>query len=84
MAGDLKEPTPQPGRVIPPERRADIQRRVFAIIRPGGGFFGGMGMRGGMGGQVAEPGTYAVKLTAGGKTLTGKIAVRLDPMLPDK
>jgi hypothetical protein len=63
---------------------ADIQRRVFSIIRPGGGFFGGQGMRGGMGGQVAEPGTYAVKLTAGGKTLTGKVAVRLDPMLTDK
>ncbi len=62
----------------------DIQRRVFSIIRPGGGFFGGQGMRGGMGGQVAEPGTYAVKLTAGGKTLTGKVAVRLDPMLTDK
>jgi hypothetical protein len=63
---------------------ADIQRRAFAIIRPGGGFYGGQGMRGGMGGQVAEPGTYAVKLTAGGKTFTGKVAVRLDPMLSEK
>jgi hypothetical protein len=59
---------------------ADIQRTVFSIIRPGG-MFGGGGMRGGMGGQFAEPGTYAVKLTAGGKTYTGKVTVRLDPML---
>ena len=53
---------------------------MFAIIRPGGGMYGGMGMRGGMGGQVAEPGTYAVKLTVGGKTYTSKVAVRLDPI----
>jgi hypothetical protein len=59
---------------------AEIQRNVFAVIRPGGGMFGGMGMRGGMGGQVAEAGTYAVKLTVGGKTYTGKVAVRLDPI----
>ena len=37
-------------------------------------------MRGGMGGQAVEPGTYAVKLTAGGKVLTGKVTVRLDPI----
>ncbi len=59
---------------------AEIQRNVFAVIRPGGGMFGGMGMRSGMGGQVAEAGTYAVKLTVGGKTYTGKVAVRLDPI----
>jgi len=63
---------------------AEIQRSVFAILRPGGGFFGGGGMRGGMGGQVAEPGTYAVKLTVGGKTFTSKVAVRLDPLLSGK
>jgi hypothetical protein len=58
----------------------EIQRAVFAIVRPGGGQFGGGGMRGGMGGQIAEPGTYAIKLTVGDKTCTGKVAVRLDPM----
>jgi hypothetical protein len=63
----------------------DIQRAVFAIVRPGGGQFGGGG-RGGMmgGGQMAEPGTYAVKLAIGDKTYTGKVAVRLDPMLTTK
>jgi photosystem II stability/assembly factor-like uncharacterized protein len=59
----------------------EIQRAVFAVVRPGGGMFGGGGMRGGpMGGQMAEPGTYAVKLTVGDKTYTGKVAVRLDPI----
>jgi photosystem II stability/assembly factor-like uncharacterized protein len=56
----------------------EIQRAVFAVIRPGmfgGGFRGRM-----MGGQVAEPGTYAVKLTVGDKTYTGKVAVRIDPI----
>jgi photosystem II stability/assembly factor-like uncharacterized protein len=62
---------------------AEIQRRVFAILRPGFGAFGG-GMRFGMGGQVADAGTYLVKLTVGGKTYTGKVAVRLDPMLEGK
>ena len=37
-----------------------------------------------MGGQAAEPGTYAVKLTVGGKTYTGKVVVRLDPMQTGK
>ncbi len=58
---------------------SEIQRRVFSIIRPGGGMFG-MGMRGGLGGRPAEPGLYPVTLTAGGKTYTGKVAVRLDPI----
>jgi hypothetical protein len=40
----------------------------------------GMGGRGMGGGQLAEPGTYLVKLTAGGKTYTGKVSVRLDPI----
>lgn len=62
---------------------ADIQRAIMPIVRPGMGFYGG-GMRGGMGGQPAEPGTYAVKLTAGGKVMTGKVAVRLDPMVGEK
>ena len=59
----------------------EIQRAVFAVVRPGGGMFGGGGMRGGpMGGQMAEPGTYAVKLTVGDKTYTGKVSIRLDPI----
>jgi len=58
----------------------EIQRSVLAVIRPGGGMFGGGGMRGGQGGQMAEPGGYVVKLTVGGKTYTGKVAVRLDPI----
>ncbi len=57
---------------------SEIQRSVMPILRPGMGYYGGG--RGGMGGQQAEPGTYVVKLTAGGKTLTGKVVVRLDPI----
>ena len=57
---------------------SEIQRTVMPILRPGAGFYGSM--RGGMGGQQVEPGTYVVKLTAGGKTLTGKVVVRLDPI----
>ena len=57
---------------------SEIQRSVMPILRPGMGFYGGG--RGGMGGQAAEPGTYAVKLTVGGKVLTGKVTVRLDPI----
>jgi len=64
-------------------RVSEIQRTVLSIIRPGGGFYGGGGMRS-MGGQAAEPGTYAVKLTVGGKTYTGKVVVRLDPMQTGK
>jgi photosystem II stability/assembly factor-like uncharacterized protein len=64
----------------------EIQRSVFPIIRGGGfGMFGGgfgFGGRGAFGGgQMAEPGTYLVKLTVNGKSYTGKVSVRLDPML---
>jgi hypothetical protein len=65
----------------------EIQRTVFAIAQPGRGQFGGGGGgRGGMmgGGQMAEPGTYPVKLTVGDKTYAGKVSVRLDPMLTAK
>jgi len=62
---------------------AEIQRRVLAVILPGGGMFGSMGPRG-MGGPQAEPGAYAVKLTVGGKTYAGRVVVRLDPMLEGK
>ncbi|MFO7733869.1 MAG: hypothetical protein R6X21_09485 [Candidatus Aminicenantes bacterium] len=58
---------------------ADIQREVMIIIR-GAGAFGGYRGAFGRGGQAAEPGVYAVKLTVDGKALTGKIAVRLDPI----
>lgn len=62
---------------------ADIQRSVMPIIRAGMGGFpgGGMGLGGrGMGGQGAEPGVYVVKLTVGGKTYSGKVSVRPDPI----
>jgi photosystem II stability/assembly factor-like uncharacterized protein len=59
---------------------SEIQRSVFDILGRSG-MFAGSGRRGMSGGQTAEPGTYAIKLTAGGKTVSGKVAVRLDPML---
>lgn len=59
----------------------EIQRKAFESI----GFGGGMRfMRGRFGrgarAPIAEPGTYAVKLTVNGKTYKGKISVRRDPM----
>ncbi len=65
----------------------DVQRSAMQAITGGefggGGFGGGFGGRGagGAGGTVAEPGTYAVKMTVNGKTFAGKIIVRQDPML---
>jgi hypothetical protein len=59
---------------------ADIQRKAFESI----GFGGFMRFRGrgrGRGATEAEPGTYAVKLSVNGKTYTGKVQVRRDPML---
>jgi photosystem II stability/assembly factor-like uncharacterized protein len=56
----------------------EVQTLIMPIV--GRGQFGQMGMRRG-GGSMAEPGTYLVKLTVGGKTSTGKVAVRLDPIL---
>ena len=62
-------------------RVTEIQRGVMQQLgMGGGGFGGGGGQRGGFGGQTAEPGAYAVKMTANGKTTTGKITVRLDPI----
>jgi photosystem II stability/assembly factor-like uncharacterized protein len=62
----------------------EIQGTVMPII--GRGMFaqmgGGMMRRGG--GTNAEPGTYQVKLTVGGKTYTGKVSVRLDPIQEGK
>jgi len=63
----------------------EIQRSAMESLGLGGGMGfgggGGFGGRGGMGGMTAEPGVYLVKMTVGGKTLTGKITVRQDPML---
>jgi photosystem II stability/assembly factor-like uncharacterized protein len=61
----------------------DVQRSIMPIIRSGMGGFpgGGMGFGGrGQGGQLAEPGVYVIRLTVGGKTYTGKVSVRLDPI----
>jgi len=55
----------------------EIQRDAFQAI----GFGMGFGGRGGAAGAPAEPGTYAVRLTVGGKTYAGTISVRQDPML---
>ena len=57
---------------------AEIQRKAFEAIGFGGGRFRGGGRGGGA--AVAEPGSYAVKLTVNGKTYDGTIAVRKDPM----
>jgi len=57
-----------------------IQQEAFETIGFGGGGmrFGG---RGGPGGAAsAGPGTYGVKLTVNGKTYTGTVTVRLDPL----
>ena len=43
---------------------------------------GGGGGRGGFAGPALEPGTYVVKLTAGGKDYTTKVIVEPDPALP--
>ena len=55
-----------------------IQRKAFEAM----GFGGFMRRYGrGRGAAIAEPGTYAVKITVNGKTYTGKVFVRKDPML---
>jgi photosystem II stability/assembly factor-like uncharacterized protein len=61
----------------------EIRRKIMPILSSGMPFGMGMGMDmggRGMGGQMAEPGTYVIKLTVGGKTLIGKVSVRLDPI----
>ncbi len=66
----------QPGLTY--REAAEIQRKAFETIG-----FGGMGRfrgRGRGGAAVAEPGSYAVKLTVNGKAYDGTIAVRKDPM----
>jgi len=67
----------------------EIQQNIMQSFGVGGGGFGGGGFGGGQfggrggaaGAAAAEPGTYAVKMTVNGKTFTGKIVVRQDPML---
>ena len=62
----------------------DIQRNLFQSLGFGGGMeSGGFGGRAGAGvsGVMAEPGVCVVKMTANGKTYTGKLTVRQDPML---
>ncbi len=57
-----------------------IQREAFEAIGFGGGMrFGRFG--GGMGAAVAEPGAYVIKLKVNGKTYTGKVTIRQDPLL---
>ncbi|MGD2295301.1 MAG: hypothetical protein PVF22_05640 [Candidatus Aminicenantes bacterium] len=58
-----------------------IQQRAFEAIGFGG--FMRFRGRGGPEAAVAEPGIYAVKLTVNGKTHTGTISVRRDPMTED-
>jgi photosystem II stability/assembly factor-like uncharacterized protein len=63
----------------------EIMREIADLVRPAGtGIFagggGGTGRMGGLAGLQAGPGTYVVKLTVNGKTTTGKITVRLDPI----
>ena len=60
-----------------------IQRRAYEAI----GFGGQRGFRGrgrGMGAAGAIPGSYAVKLTVNGKSYTGTISIRRDPMREDR
>jgi len=59
----------------------EIQRNLMEQFGMRGGGGGGFGQRGGAGANVAEPGNYALKMTANGKTFNGKITVRQDPML---
>jgi len=57
-----------------------IQQKAYETIGFGGGGmrFGG---RGGFGGPAsAGPGTYRIKLTVNGKTYTGTVKVRMDPL----
>jgi hypothetical protein len=62
---------------------AAIQRKAYEAI----GFGGFMRFRGRFGrgarAAVAEPGSYAIKLTVNGKAYTGKISVRRDPIKED-
>ncbi|MHB8053724.1 MAG: WD40/YVTN/BNR-like repeat-containing protein [Candidatus Aminicenantales bacterium] len=62
-------------------RIQEIRRKAMDLIgrQMFGRFFGGPGGRG----LEADAGTYVVKLTVDDKTLTGTVAVRLDPLLAE-
>jgi photosystem II stability/assembly factor-like uncharacterized protein len=57
-------------------QRQEFQERVAELRARG--FTGGFGVRGPQG-QTAEAGTYILRLTAGGETVEGTLAVRNDP-----
>ena len=48
------------------------------FVAVGGGGGGGFGGGGGGGGALVDPGTYLVRLTAGGQTLTTSVVVLED------
>jgi hypothetical protein len=52
--------------------------------RGGGGGGGGGGRGGGGGGGRVPPGTYRITMTANGKTYTGAITLRADPMAQER
>jgi hypothetical protein len=54
-------------------------QRLSAMLVTGSGRGGGAAF-GTFGGALAEPGVYAVQFTASGKTMTGTITVRMDPI----
>ena len=62
---------------------AAIQMKAFEAIGFGGAARYMRGFGRGTVAPVAEPGTYAVKLTVNGKTYTGTVSVRRDPMLQE-
>lgn len=61
------------------EQSQAVSAELKAPTSPGGGGFAG-GIRRMLDGRPVEPGTYLVKLTAGGKTLTAKLVVEADTL----
>ncbi len=57
----------------------EVQRNIGSLMAGGRGYGFGGGF-GSAGSALAEPGLYSVKLTVNGKTTSGTVAVRLDPM----
>jgi photosystem II stability/assembly factor-like uncharacterized protein len=58
----------------------EIQRNAAPLLSPGGRGLGFQPGLGGMGSLIAEPGIYLVKFTVNGKTVTGTVTVRADPI----
>jgi len=73
-------------RTIDGAKTAGVNRVSWNLTAGGDGGRGGGGGGGGRGGggQTVEPGTYAVTLTAAGKTLTKPITVLQDRWLSEK